>query len=178
MTPKDFNLLVSTARGLENDACSEIWYLLGEIGDTGSVTEKTDISGLIVAKTVLDPFKVVEELRKMLNERPDEFRYTLKVVPIEAVVPTQLDNIRKATIALALKIERNETFRVTVVRRHTNLSTKEVIEATAKDITRKVDLHSPNKIVLIEVLGGLTGVSVIEPDDVLSVAKEKPVGFA
>jgi len=36
-----------------------------------------------------------------------------------------------------------------------------------------VDLNHPDKIVLIEVVGGLTGVSVVKPDDVLSIMKEK-----
>ena len=169
----DFNLIISCARRLENEACSEIWFLLGEIGDEDPKVETTEISGLIVAKTSLDPFQAVQKLREMLRRSPAEFRYTLKVVPIETVVPTRLKDIEEATAQLSAKIGENETFRVTVEKRHTELSTKEIIEAAAKHIDREVNLKNPDRIVLIEVMGGATGISVIKPDDILSIAKEK-----
>jgi len=170
---KDFNLIVSCARGLETDACSEIWFLLGEIGDRESIVEKTEISGLIVAKTSLDPFKAVQKLREMLKKAPAEFRYTLKVIPIEIVVPTRLDLIEQAAAELSTKIGEKESFRVTVEKRHTELSTRDIIEAAAKRVNRKVNLERPDKILLIEVMGGVTGISVIKPQDILSVVKEK-----
>ena len=136
--------------------------------------ETTEISGLIVAKTSLDPFQAVQKLREMLRRSPAEFRYTLKVVPIETVVPTRLKDIEEAATQLSAKIGENETFRVTVEKRHTELSTKKIIEAAAKHIDREVNLKNPDRIVLIEVMGGATGISVIKPDDILSIAKEKP----
>ena len=63
---------------------------------------------------------------------------------------------------------------MTVEKRHTELSTKEIIEAAAKHIDREVNLKNPDRIVLIEVMGGATGISVIKPDDILSIVKEKP----
>ncbi len=173
MVISDFNLLVSTPRTLENDACSEIWFLLNEVGDHEPVVERTGITGLVATKTMLDPLTAVRELRKMLKNRPEEFRYTLRVVPVEAVVSTKLEDIKKASLDLSARIGKDETFRVTVEKRHTTLSSKEIVKAVAEGIDRKVDLLKPNKIVLVEVLGGLTGVSVIEPDGILSVVKEK-----
>ena len=169
----DFNILVSTPRMRENDACSEIWFLLGEIGDREPIVERSDITGLLVAKTTLDPFNVIQEFRRLLREHPEEFRYTFRVVPVEAVVPTKLEQIRKVSLDLSARIGEDETFRVTVEKRHTTLSSKEIVEAVAVGINHKVDLLYPDRIVLIEVLGGLTGVSVIKPEDVLSVVKEK-----
>jgi tRNA acetyltransferase TAN1 len=170
---EDFNLLISTSRGCENDACSEFWYLLREIGDKHPVVEKSDISGLIVAKTFMDPFKVIEDLRKMLKERSCEFRYTLKVILIEVVVRSRIEEMKDACLKLSVKILENETFRITVEKRHSSLSTKEIIETVAEEINRKVDLENPDWIVIVEVLGGLTGVSVIRPKNLLSVVKEK-----
>jgi len=169
----DFNLIISCARRLENDACSEIWFLLGEIGDKDPKVERTEISGLIVAKTSLDPFQAVQKLKEMLRRSSAEFRYTLKVVPVERVVPTRLELIEEAATELSTKIGECETFRVTVEKRHTELSTKEIIEAAARHIDRKVNLKKPDRIVLIEVMGGVTGISIIKPNDILSVAKEK-----
>ncbi|MEM3715940.1 MAG: THUMP domain-containing protein [Candidatus Bathyarchaeia archaeon] len=174
MVMEDFNLLVSTSKGNENNACSEIWFLLGELGDREALVDRTEVAGLVVVKTKLDPFEVVEGLRRILKERPWEFRYTLKVIPIEVVVRTRLDEIRRAAASLHHKILENETFRVTVEKRHTEMSTKDIIDAAVENLNRKVDLNNPDKIILIEVLGRLTGISVIRPKDILSVTKEKP----
>ncbi|MEM1581661.1 MAG: THUMP domain-containing protein [Candidatus Bathyarchaeia archaeon] len=175
MVMEDFNLLVSTSRGNENNACSEIWFLLGELGDREALVDRTEVAGLIVAKTKLDPFEAVEGLRKILKERPSEFRYVLRVVPIEVVVKTRIEEIKRAAASLHNKILENERFRVTVEKRHSEISTKEIIEAAVENLNRRVDLNNPDKIILIEVLGRLTGVSVIKPRDILSVAKEKPL---
>jgi len=173
MVLKDFNLLITTSRGNEEDACSEIWYLLGEIGDSAAKVDKTGITGLIAAKTAFDPFEVIEKFRKILKERPYEFRYTLRVIPIEKVVRTDLGEIERTVTELGSKIKENESFRVTVEKRFTDTSTKDLIEAAAANIERKVDLGNPDKIILIEVVGGLTGISIIRPEQILAVMKEK-----
>jgi len=170
---RDFNLLATTSRGNEGDACSELWYLLGEIGDSAPTVDKTGVAGLIVAKTAFIPFEVVEKLRKILRERPYEFRYTLRIIPIDQVVRTDLGEIQRVATELSSKIGENETFRVTVEKRFTEMSSRDIIEAVAANIERKVDLSKPDKIMLIEVVGGLTGISVIKPEDILSVMKEK-----
>ena len=170
---KDFNLLVTTARGSEEDACSEIWYLMGEIGDAAVKVERTGITGLIAAKTVLDPFEVVEKSRLILKERPYEFRYSLRIIPIEKVVRTDLSEIQRTTIELSSKIKENESFRVTVEKRFSSTPTNAIIEAAATIVERRVDLNHPDKIVLIEVVGGLTGISILKPNEILSVARER-----
>jgi tRNA acetyltransferase TAN1 len=169
---KDFNLLITTARGSEEDACSEIWYLLGEAGDATVKAERTGITGLIAAKTNLNLFEAVEKLRQILKERPYEFRYSLRIIPVEKVVRTDLGEIQRATIELSSKIGENESFRVTVEKRFTSTPTNDIIEAAANVIERRVDLNRPDKIVLIEVVGGLTGISILKPNEIFSIAKE------
>jgi len=170
---RDFNLLATTSRGNEDEACSELWYLLGEIGDSAPVVDKTGVAGLIAAKTAFNPFEVIEKFRQILRERPYEFRYTLRIIPIEKVIRTDLGEIQRAATELSSKIGKNETFRITVEKRFTETSTRDIIEAAAANIERKVDLNKPDKILLIEVIGGLTGLSVIKPEDILSIVKEK-----
>jgi len=170
---RDFNLLATTSRGNERDACSELSYLLDEIGDSTPNVEKTGISGLITAKTAINPFEVIEKLRKILHERPYEFRYTLRIIPIEKVVHTDLEKIQRVARELTSKIEENETFRITLEKRFTAMPSRNIIKEVAANIERKVDLSKPDKILLIEVVGGLTGISLIKPDGILSVMKEK-----
>ena len=171
----EFNLVISTSRGNEKNTCSEMWYLLGEVGDRGSSIETTSVIGLVVAKTKLDPVKAVQDLRKLFRERPWEFKYTLKIVPIQRVVPAQISNIENEAATIANGIGPKEKFRVTVEKRHTPLSSKSIIDAVAKRVDRVVDLETPEKILLVEVIGELAGLAVITPKDMLSVEKEKRV---
>ncbi|MCK4424974.1 THUMP domain-containing protein [Candidatus Bathyarchaeota archaeon] len=170
---RDFNLLATTSRGNESNACSELWYLLGQIGDSASIVDKTGVAGLIAAKTAFNPFEVIEKFRKILRERPYEFRYTLRIIPIEKVVRTDLGEIQSVATELGSKIEENESFRVTVEKRFTENSARDIVEAAAANIERKVNLNKPDKILLVEVVGELTGISVIRPENILSVVKEK-----
>ena len=170
----DFNLLATTARGNEKAMTNEIVYLLkDELGDAEAKASKTKIRGLIVAKTSLDPMAAMEKFRLILAERPYEFRYALRIVPIQRVVSTDLGEIKKATQEMASNIGENQSFRVTVEKRFTELHSKDIIEAAVGDIKSKVDLHNPDWIVQIEVLGALTGVSLLKPNDILAVVKEK-----
>jgi tRNA acetyltransferase TAN1 len=154
--------------------CSELNYLLKElVGDTEPIVAKTGIRGLVVAKTTLDPFDVVGKFRSILQERPYEFRYALRIMPIQRVLATSVDEIKKAAIELSEKIGEKETFRITVEKRFTNLHARDLVVAVAEGIERKVDLENPDKILLIEILGGLTGISLIKPSDLLAVLKEK-----
>ncbi len=170
---RDFNVLVTTTRGNEADACSEIWYLLGEIGDGAARVDKTGVSGLIAAKTSFPPIETVEKLRDILKERPYEFRYSLRIIPIQKITRTDLGEIERVVTELSKVIKENETFRITVEKRFTQVPSKDIIEAAAANIEHKVDLNHPDKIVLIEVIGGFTGISILKPSDIMSVVKEK-----
>jgi tRNA acetyltransferase TAN1 len=171
---KEFNLLATTSRGNEKQMCYELSYLLHDLlGDPSPVVDKTGIRGLVAAKTSLNPFEVIEKFRAILQERPYEFRYALRILPIERVVHTDLDEVRRVALELAAGIAEDESFRVTVEKRFTSLHSRDFIEAAATGIARKADLENPDKILLIEVLGGLTGMALIKPSDVLAVVKEK-----
>jgi tRNA acetyltransferase TAN1 len=173
---KDFNLLASTARGNERMMIHELLFLLKDaLGDADAVAGKTGVRGLIAAKTSLDPYVAVEKLRELLAERPYEFRFALRIIPIERVVPSELEEIKQVALEFAKRIGESETFRVTVEKRFTTLHTNDIISAVATDIQRKASMTSPDKILLIEIIGAYAGVSLVKPDEVISVMKEKMV---
>lgn len=166
-----FNLIATTHRGLEHEASSELFALLNQIGDEAPDVIKTGILGLLVAKTNLEPIKVVEEIRRIVIEDPLRIRYILRIIPIDAVVETKIDNIVEAVSKFVKRIDKEKSFRITVEKRRTNLSSSEIIHAVANIIDRPVNLERPDWIVLIEIIGKFTGVSVIKPDQILNVIK-------
>lgn len=169
----DFNLLATTMRGNERQMRYELAYLLKEAGDPAPETGKTGIRGVIVGKTALNPVETIEKFRCILQERPYEFRYALRILPIEKVLRTDLEEVKRVAMELAARLSENETFRVTVEKRFTSIHSRDFIEAAATGIQNKADMENPNKILLIEVLGGLTGMSLISPSCILAVLKEK-----
>jgi tRNA acetyltransferase TAN1 len=150
-----------------------MWYLLGEAGDRATVVERTQVIGLVVARTKIDPVTAIDRLRSLLLERPWEFRYTLKVTPIIGTVASDPQRIEDLAVKLAEVLKKDEKYRITVEKRRTSISGRALIEAVANRIDREVDLDEPDKIVLIQILGEVTGVSVIPPDKILSVEREK-----
>ena len=107
----DFNLVVSTSRGNERNTCSEMWYLLGEAGDRSAVVERTQVIGLVVARTKIDPVAAVDKLRSLLLERPWEFRYTLKVTPISGTVASDPQQIADFAAKLSQDLKKEEKYR-------------------------------------------------------------------
>ncbi len=170
----DFNLIATTNRGNEKQMVFEMVYLLKEeLGDQTAKASKTGIRGLITAKTILDPCEAIAKLRNVLHQRPYQFRYGLRIIPVERVVRTDLEQIKQVSLELAARISEDETFRVSVEKRFTHMHACEFVEAVAADIQRKVDLENPDRILLVEVLGAFTGLSLLKADDFLSIPKEK-----
>jgi len=167
----EFNLLVACPRERERAARSEIQYFIGDlIEDPELKVSKTHISGLLTCKTSLDPFEVVQKLREFALENPYQFRFAIRFTPIEQCVESNLESIKEATLNLLEKIGEDESFRVTVRRRHTDLENMEVVIAVASVIQRTVNLDDPDKIVLVEIVGDVTGISVLDDEtDILSI---------
>lgn len=170
---RDFNLLITTTRGNEINACQETWYLLNQIGDPDPKTDTTPIKGVITAETTLLPQQAIQELRTFLKEHPREFNYILRMIPIQRITRTDPHEIELAATELAQCMQPDETFRVTVEKRFTSTPTKAIIEAAAKNIQNKVNLTSPDQIIIIEVIGKITGMSILKPTDIMSTAKER-----
>lgn len=166
-----FNLIATTLRGQEPLGVASLTSILSELNDPDPKVEITDIHGVITAQTSLDPFHVIERVREMAVREPWKVSGLMRLIPVERVVETRPDRIAEAAEALKDRIPPEATYKVVVEKRHTQLSSREIIEAVASRIERKVNLESPDWIVLVEVLGGVTGVSVLRPEQVLSLVK-------
>jgi tRNA acetyltransferase TAN1 len=169
----NFNLIASTFKHKEEDAQDELLEILELLGDYESESQATDISGIVLGYTKFDPFKIVKALRELVKNEPWQIRYVLRLLPIEVVVYTESQNIKNAAKKLALKIQSGNTFRVTVERRHTLINSSDIISTIAKEIDNKVDLENPDWVVLVQVVGRQTGISVIKPNQIFRSVVEK-----
>ncbi|MFO7836402.1 MAG: THUMP domain-containing protein [Candidatus Thorarchaeota archaeon] len=168
---QDFNLLVSTPRNRERAAISEVRYFVADLLEDDELEiEQTNVSGLVTCKTSLDPFEVVHKLEEFAEQNPFQFRFAIKFTPLEICVESDIDKMVEATEKLRNKIDENETFRVTVRKRYSDLAHMEIVDEVAEVISNEVDLEEPDKTVWLEVIGDRTGISVLsEEQDILSI---------
>ncbi len=99
----NFNLLVTTYRHREYDAVDELTVILQRFHIDAQMIEIQNISGLILALANLNPFELITKFKELLTEEPWQFRYILRVIPIERTLSTDIKNIEREAENLAMK---------------------------------------------------------------------------
>jgi tRNA acetyltransferase TAN1 len=122
---------------------------------------------------VEDPKALLTFITDFVRSEPFKVRFILRIIPVHRVVDTKLQDIVKAVKELGSEIESSESFRITIEARDSPYSDKELIDAIADAVDRKVSLDSPDKVVLLEIFGEYSGVSVISPNEIISIQKLK-----
>ncbi len=167
------NLIITCARHLEGDAEEEITDILDELGDSDVKISISSMSGIITVQTKLDPIEVVRKMKETLLDEPWSIRYCLRVIPVQKVVETNIEEIEKTIPSMSDQIEEKESYRILIEKRNSDISSKEIITKIANGIKNKVSLDFPDKIILIEILGIVTGISILKKSDILSLEKTK-----
>ena len=167
------NLIITCARHLESETEKELRKMLEEMGDSEPIITITKMSGILTAHTALEPIETVRKIKEHLVDEPWSIRYCLRIIPIQRVTEADLNSIDKEVKALSNHILDGETYRISIEKRNSDISSQELISKIAKKIKNKVSLEFPDKTILIEVLEKTAGISILKKSDVLSVEKTK-----
>jgi len=167
------NLIVTCARHLEGETENELIDILDELGDSDVTISVSSMSGIITVQTKLDPIEVVRKMKEMLLDEPWSIRYCLRVIPVQKIVETNIEKIEKTISSISNQIEEKESYRILIEKRNSDISSKEIITKIANNIKNKVSLDFPDKVILIEILGIVTGISILKKSDILSLEKTK-----
>ena len=97
----------------------------------------------------------------------------MRIIPIQSITETNIDKIKQNVIKLKDSIQKNDSYRITVEKRNTSISTNEIITEVAKIFPNKVSLNKPDFIILIEILGDNTGISILKDSELFSLDKSK-----
>ncbi|NVM18983.1 MAG: hypothetical protein HWN80_14810 [Candidatus Lokiarchaeota archaeon] len=167
----NFNLLISTSRFNEVNAKAEIWFTLLMCGDKYPIISGIKYPGLITAATNIDTKEVIKKIKEILEEDPDFFQFILKIIPIDYVCETKLNVIKSFVEKYhPLYLNKEDSFKIELNRRKSEVIERNpLIEAVAKFINNKVDLDNPDKIIRIELLGNVSGISFLNPDDIFII---------
>ena len=167
------NLIVTCPRHFEPETEEELIDILKEYGDQDLKVTITSMSGILTAETKLDPIEVVRKIKAMLLDEPWSVRYCKRIIPIQKVTESKIEDIERCVTELSDQILGEDTYRILVEKRNSDLSSKEIITKIAKNIKNKVSLEFPDKVLLIEILGNKTGISILKKSDILSTEKTK-----
>ncbi len=167
------NLIVTCARHLEPETEEELRGFLDELGDSEPKVTITSMSGVLTAETKLDPVEVVRKIKEMLLDEPWSVRYSLRIIPIQRIVETKIEEIEKVVDELSENISKDEKYRISIEKRNSDMSSQDIIKKIASKIKNQVSLEYPDKVVLIEIMGNKTGISVVKKSDILSTEKTK-----
>ena len=166
------NLVVTSAKGLEARASAEFKEIALLSGSRKFSIERSAYDGILEVEAE-DPKALITFLSEFIRSEPFKVRFIMRVIPVEVVVDTKMDQISKAVKQLSGSISQGESFRITIEARESPYTDKQLIDAVADIVDRKVSLDAPDKIVFLQIFGEYTGISVISPNDVLSVPKLK-----
>ena len=147
------NLIVTCPRNLEPEAESEIKKILNELDDQEPEIFQTDMRGILMVNTTVNPLKIIDWVKNKINDEPWFFRYCLRIIPVQKTTDTDVDKIKQNVMNLKSIIQENDSYRITVEKRNSNMSSSQVINEIAKIIPNKVSLDEPDWIILVEIFG-------------------------
>lgn len=168
---RDFNLIVTTQRGNERNCVKEVLMLVDEVGGPETKLKRTRFPGLLVGTVKGDPVDLLRRIRPLIEEDPWDLRFAQKLVPVQKNVAADIASIKECVGGLAPMIPDGASFKIVVNKRGSDLRTSEIIKEAASTIERKVDLESPDKVVQIEIIDDVAGISLIAGDDIVSVTR-------
>ena len=166
------NLIVTSAKGLEARASAEFKEVALLSGSRKLTIERAAYDGVIEVEAE-DPKALLAFITEYVRSEPFKVRFIMRLIPIDRVVDTKMEEIVKAVKELGHSIGQTQTFRVTIEARDSPYTERQLIDAVAEAVDRKVSLDSPDKIVLLEIFGEYAGVSVISPSEIVSIPKLK-----
>ena len=167
------DLIVTCARHLEPETKEELERIFDELGDSEIEVNISEMSGILTLKTSLNAIEAVTEIKKRVIDEPWSVRYCLRFIPIQKFCEANIDEIEKTVLELSRNISDSDTYRISIEKRNSDVSSKEIITKIASKFTNKVSLEFPDKIISIQILGKNAGISIIRKTDILSIEKTK-----
>jgi len=172
---REANLLVTFDSMNYREARAEVIDALREVGETHPVFLPSAVGGVFMVKIDTDPKEAVRKLDALCRADPLRFRFTYHWIPIERWCPSTIDEMVGVVREFAERIKPDESWRMEIHKRfYRAFHTDELIEKLAQHVDRpKVDLKNPQKTIRVEIIGSEAGLSLLGPEEHLSVNKVK-----
>jgi tRNA acetyltransferase TAN1 len=166
------NLILTSQKGSEAKASAEFKEIALQHGLRKLHVEKSDFDGMLEVD-IEDPRGFVAFLRDFVRSEPFRVHFIQRVIPVDLVVDTTLEQIKLAAKHLGEQIGPEETFKIEIDERDSPYTRRELIDAIADVVDRKVSLESPDRVLQVEILGEYSALCLARPDEMISITKLK-----
>jgi len=170
-------IILTTYRFREDDCIHEAWQILNIYGYGNFEVLETGMPGIVVLKVDFDPVDAVEKLIEYAKENAWSIKYILRAIPLEIIVEANEESIVNAAKLLVNKIKESNSYRISIDKRETKLSSENLISKIAGEVKGKVNLKDYEYIVLIETIKELAGISVIKREQIFVLHKIKQLAL-
>jgi tRNA(Ser,Leu) C12 N-acetylase TAN1 len=163
---------VTSQKGSEAKASAEFKEIALQRGHRKLHIEKSGFDGILEIE-IENSRDFIAFMRDYVRSEPFRVHFIQRMIPVDVVVDTTIEQIKEAAAQIASEVQQGETFRIDITERDSPISRKELIDTIAGLVDRKVNLNTPDKVFDVEVLGEYTAMSVVRPDEILSITKLK-----
>lgn len=174
------NFLISSQVHLEKNALSEAAWILSEYCNIDDFKVKMLPVGGLGLLSVENAFDIPESIIERINllHNSDGIHYCVKIIPLENFDLISNEKMLDWIEENKLRIEPDESWKLTINKRHSALKSKSLITEIASKIERTVNLKHPDKIIQIEIIGKFIGLAVLKPFQIIQLShliKEKVI---
>lgn len=166
------NLILTSQKGSEAKASAEFKEIALQNGIRKVHVEKSDFDGVLEVD-IENPRDFLAFLRDYVRSEPFRVHFVQRVIPVDIVVDTTLEQIKEAARTLGEEIGKAESFKIDIDERDSPYTRKQLIDVIADVVDRKVDLESPDKVLQLEILGEYSALCLARPDEIVSITKLK-----
>ncbi len=167
-----YNLLVTFHPNQAGLAEREVRKRVEEVGGRVEEIERSSVDGVFCVKLAGDAKEAVRSIHLEFQETPEMLTHTYHWVPIDTWVEADDEVMIDTVKDLAQGIGENEKWMMHVHKRHHPKHSEELMLTLTGPLRKgKVDLKHPEKIIAVEVLGGLAGIALLEKDELINVNK-------
>ncbi len=133
---------------------------------------ESEFSGIFFVN-VPDAREAIKKLKVLSKNSKEIFGWTYHYIPVDKWVSSDIEEMQEAVKTLGQGIGDNEKWKLELVKRHYHRyhDRELILKLTDMIDTGKVDLENPQKIIQVEIIGKHAGISLLDPQDILSVSK-------
>jgi len=166
------NLLVTCDPSRMSSAKKEVEELLKEIKFPGKDI-KSNINGLMSVR-VSNAKNAVKKLLMIAKKKPAKFNKTFKWIPVDKWSKADVKTMQNSIKILAKNIKKDEKWKMDLGKRKTKMHERDLIIKLTEPINRSnIDLHNPDKIVKVEIIGSNAALALLKKDEYLNVSRFK-----
>ncbi len=170
MIKLDANLLVTHDPSHAGSAKEEVERAFKSIRQKPKFL-KSNSDGIFMLR-VGNAKKVIKVLGK-LKSKKGMFEHTFYWVPVDKWVPANIKSMQKEIKRIQKGIKKSDKWKLDLHKRHFEMGTTELIMELTEVVGKlKVDLENPQKIIEVQIVGKKAGISLLNKDEVLSLAKK------